>query len=179
MNEPLKGKKIAILAADGFEQIELTKPKEALENAGAQTEIISLKNGKIRGFNHLDPADDFAVDKKVSEAKAGDYDGLLLPGGVANPDALRTDKDAVGFVSAFFKSEKPVAAICHAPWTLIEAGAASGRTLTSFGSIQNDLKNAGANWVDKEVVVDGNLITSRKPDDIPAFNKAMIEKLSQ
>jgi protease I len=179
MAESLKGKKIAILATDGVEQIELTEPKEALEKAGAETEIISLKSGKIQGFNHLDPADKFNVDKKVSEAKAADYDGLLLPGGVANPDALRQDKDAVGFVSAFFKSEKPVAAICHAPWTLIEAGVAQGRTLTSFGSIQNDLKNAGANWVDKEVVVDGNLVTSRKPDDIPAFNKAMIEKFSQ
>jgi protease I len=172
----LKGKRIAILVADGFEQVEMTKPREALNQAGAEIDLVSPMDGRVRGFKHLDPADTFPVDVPLQQAHAEEYDGLLLPGGVANPDTLRANADAVKFVRAFADAGKPIAAICHAPWTLIEAGVARGRKLTSWPSIRTDLQNAGANWVNAEVVVDRGVVTSRKPDDIPAFNHKMIEE---
>ena len=178
MQQTLKGKKVAILATDGFEQVELTEPKKALEQAGAVTEVISPKSGEIRGWKFKDWGDSVKVDKTVESAKAGDYDALVLPGGVANPDNLRTDVKTVQFVKQFAQSGKPIAAICHGPWTLIEAGVVKGRTLTSWPSLKTDLKNAGANWVDKEVVLDSNFITSRKPDDLPAFNQKVIEEIA-
>jgi protease I len=171
----LSGKKIAILATDMVEQVELVEPREALEQAGAEIELLSLEEGEIQGFNHYDKADTFPVDKAVEDAGVHDYDGLLIPGGVGNPDTLRADDAAVEFVRSFVESEKPVAAICHAPWTLVEADVVRGRTLTSYHSIQTDVRNAGGKWVDEEVVVDGNLVTSREPDDIPAFNEKMLE----
>jgi deglycase len=171
----LTGKRVAILATDMFEQVELVEPRQALEQAGAETEIVSLEDGEIQGFDHYDKADTFAVDRTVSEADAGDYDALLLPGGVGNPDTLRADDDAVDFVRSFVESGKPVAAICHGPWLLVEADVVDGRRVTSYASIQTDVKNAGGNWVDEEAVVDGNLVTSRQPDDIPAFNEQMVE----
>jgi protease I len=175
----LDGKSIAILVApEGIEQVELTEPRKALDEAGATTELLSTQSGEVQAFNHLDKADTFPVDRVVADASPGDYDALMLPGGVANPDFLRTDADAVAFVRGFFDAEKPVAAICHAPWTLIEAGAAKGRTLTSWPSLQTDVRNAGGTWVDEEVVVDQRLVTSRKPDDIPAFNARMIEEFA-
>ena len=173
----LQGKTIAFLATDGVEQIEYTEPRKAVEQAGGAAHLVSLEAGEIQGFNHLDKGDTFPVDKAVAEASADQYDGLVLPGGVANPDALRTDADAVAFVKAFVESGKPVAAICHAPWTLVEAGVLRGRRLTSWPSLQTDLRNAGATWRDEEVVVDGNLITSRNPDDIPAFNRELLAAL--
>jgi protease I len=169
----LNDKKVAILVADMFEQVELVEPRKALESAGAATEIVSLKDGEVQGFDHYDKADAFPVDRTVEEATPDDYDALLLPGGVGNPDNLRQDENAVAFVRGFFELGKPVAAICHAPWTLVEAGVVRGRTLTSFPSIQTDIRNAGGDWVDEEVVVDGNLVTSRRPDDIPAFNREL------
>jgi len=175
----LTGKTVAVLATDGVEQIELLKPVEALKSAGATVVVVSLKPGSIQGFNHLTPGDAIAVDKTLSETDAGVYDALLLPGGVANPDQLRGDKDAVAFVRAFFDAGKPVAAICHAPWILIDAGVVEGRTLTAYKTIRTDLKNAGANVVDEEVVVDEGLVTSRMPDDIPAFNAKMIEEFAE
>ncbi len=175
----LTGKTVAVLATDGVEQVELLKPVEALRTAGATVEVVSLKAGSIQGFNHLTPGDAIAVDKTLSQTDAGVYDALLLPGGVANPDQLRGDADAVAFVRAFFDAGKPVAAICHAPWLLIEAGVVEGRTLTGYKTIRTDLKNAGATVVDEEVVVDEGLITSRMPDDIPAFNAKMIEKFAE
>jgi protease I len=174
-NHDLKGKKVAILVADGFEQVELTEPKEALEKAGAQTSIVSPAKGKVKGWKMTDWGKEMAVDVPLASARAEDFDALLLPGGVMNPDKLRLEPQALRFVKAFFDEGKPVAAICHGPWTLIDAGVVRGRTLTSYPSIQTDLKNAGARWVDREVVSDGNLVTSRKPDDIPAFNRAVIE----
>jgi deglycase len=179
MAEELKGKKIAFLATDMFEQVELTGPWDALEEAGADLELVSIKEGKIRGFNHYDKADTFKVDKTVEEAQVSDYDGLVLPGGVGNPDALRMDENAVGFVQEFFRQGKPVGAICHAPWMLIEAGVVRDRTVTSWPSLTTDLRNAGANRVDKEVVVDHGLVTSRWPDDIPAFSKKLIEEFAE
>ena len=179
MANDLKGKKIAFLAADMFEEVELTKPWEALEEAGADLELLSLKDGEIQGFNHYDKAGSFKVDKTVEEASASDYDGLVLPGGVGNPDNLRQDENAVRFVREFFEQGKPVGAICHGPWTLVEAGVVRGRTLTSFPSIQTDIRNAGGNWVDAEVHVDQGLVTSRKPDDIPAFNDKLIEEFAE
>lgn len=179
MAQELKGKKIAIVATDGFEQAELVEPKQALEQAGAQTHIISLKSGQIQGWNHFDKADYFNVDVAIDQANPQDYDGLLLPGGVANPDQLRTHEPVIRFIRSFFESNKPVAAICHGPWTLIEAGAVKGRTLTSWPSLKTDLQNAGANWVDQEVVVDNGLVTSRKPQDIPAFNRKAIEEFAE
>ena len=179
MADELKGKKIAFLAADMFEEVELTGPWKALEEAGAELELVSLQEGEIQGFNHYDKAGSFKVDKTVEEAHAADYDGLVLPGGVGNPDNLRQDENAVNFVREFFAQGKPVGAICHAPWTLVEAGVVRGRTLTSFPSIQTDVRNAGGNWVDKELVVDQGLVTSRKPDDIPAFNKKLIEEFAE
>jgi protease I len=178
MQQNLKGKRVAILATDGFEQVELTEPKKALEQAGAVAEVVSPKAGEIRGWKSKDWGDSVKVDKTLANVNPGDYDALVLPGGVANPDNLRMDEKAVRFVRDFAQSGKPVAAICHGPWTLIEAGVVKGHTLTSWPSLKTDLKNAGANWVDKEVVLDGNFITSRKPDDLPAFNKKVIEEIA-
>ena len=175
----LDGKRVAFLAADGVEQIELTEPWEAVKDAGAEVELVSVESGEIQGFNHLDKADTFTVDKTVSEASASEYDGLVLPGGVANPDFLRTSAEAVSFIRSFFEEHKPVSAICHAPWTLIEADVVSGRTVTSWPSLQTDLRNAGAEWVDKEVVVDSGLTTSRKPDDLEAFCAKTIEEIAE
>ena len=168
-----------LVAPEGIEQVELTEPWKAVESEGGTPELVSLESGKVQAFNHLDKADRFDVDRAVSDAKADDYDALVLPGGVANPDFLRTDEDAVAFVRAFFEQAKPVAAICHAPWTLIEADVVKGRTLTSWPSLQTDLRNAGANWVDEEVVVDQGLVTSRNPDDLPAFCKKMVEEFCE
>ena len=174
----LSGKKIAILSTDGFEQVELTEPKKALEQAGAKTEVISPHGGEIKGWKSTEWGDKVKVDRELKTAKVDDYDALLLPGGVMNPDKLRTDQNAVNFVKKFFDSGKPVAAICHGPQMLIEAGVVRGRKLTSWPSLKTDLKNAGAEWTDQQVIVDRNLTTSRKPDDIPAFNRAMIEQFS-
>ena len=179
MADDLKGKKIAFLATDMVEQVELTDPWKALENAGAELELVSLKDGEIQGFDHYDKADRFKVDRTVEEANASDYDGLVLSGGVGNPDTLRQDENAVRFVRDFFEQGKPVGAICHAPWTLVEAGVVRGRRLTSFPSLQTDIRNAGGNWVDEEVVVDSGLVTSRKPDDLPAFDKKLIEEFAE
>ncbi|HRO32611.1 MAG TPA: type 1 glutamine amidotransferase domain-containing protein [Brevundimonas sp.] len=179
MGQSLSGKTIAVLATDGVELIELTDPVKALKDAGATVQIVSLKTQPIQGFNHLTPGDTVPVDKAVADVDAGSYHGLLLPGGVANPDALRGDDDALKFVRAFFDQGKPVAAICHAPWVLIDAGVAEGRTLTAFKTIRTDLRNAGATVVDEEVVVDEGLVTSRCPDDIPAFNAKMIEEFAE
>lgn len=166
-----------LVAPEGIEQVELTDPWKAVEESGARPVLLSTESGTVQAFNHLDKADTFDVDVVVSDAEVGDYHALVLPGGVANPDALRTDEGAVAFVKAFVESGKPVAAICHAPWTLVEADVVRGRSLTSWPSLQTDLRNAGATWTDEEVVVDGNLITSRNPDDIPAFNRALLAAL--
>jgi len=174
----LQGKKIAILATDGVEAVELTEPQKALQNAGATVDVISLKSGQIQGFNHDAPGPSIKVDKTLDQVKASDYDNLVLPGGVANPDKLRTHPEAVKFVKSFFDAGKTVAAICHGPWTLIEAGVVKGRTLTSWPSLKTDITNAGGHWVDKEVEVDKGLITSRNPDDLPAFNKTIIEEFA-
>ncbi|MCU1266428.1 MAG: intracellular protease, PfpI family [Acidobacteria bacterium] len=171
----LAGKLIAILVTDGFEQIELTDPKEALEHAGAITHIVAPDSGKVQGWNHDDKADKFTVDVTLDETKDHSYDALVLPGGVRNPDVLRTIPAAVEFIKSFSGNGKPIAAICHGPWTLIEADAVRGRTMTSWPSLKTDLRNAGARWVDEEVVVDDGLVTSRKPDDLPEFNRKMIE----
>ncbi|HET6831188.1 MAG TPA: type 1 glutamine amidotransferase domain-containing protein [Solirubrobacterales bacterium] len=180
MSEELQGKKVAVLVAnEGAEQVELTEPLRAVREAGADVDLLAPEAGQIQAFNHLDKADRFPVDRTVAEADASDYDSLILPGGVANPDYLRTDEDAVEFVRAFFEAGKPVAAICHAPWTLIEAGVVDGRTLTSFPSLQTDLRNAGAEWVDEEVHVDEGLITSRRPDDLPAFCAKVVEEIAE
>jgi protease I len=179
MADELKGKKIAFLAADMFEEVELTEPWKALEQAGAELDLVSLRDGEIQGFNHYDKAGSFKVDKPVEEASADDYDALVLPGGVGNPDNLRQDENAVQFVRDFFEQGKPVGAICHAPWTLIEAAVVRGRTLTSFPSVRTDIHNAGGNWVDEEVVVDQGLVTSRKPDDLPAFNEKIVEEFCE
>lgn len=178
MGTGLQGKRIAFLATDMVERPELIGPWEALREAGAHTELISIKPGEIQMFNHYDKADTFAVDRIIDQADPAGYDALVLPGGVGNPDALRLNQSAVSFVRRFFDQQKPVGAICHAPWLLIEADVVRGRTLTSWPSLATDLKNAGAHRVDKEVVVDGNLITSRKPDDIPAFNVKLIENFA-
>jgi protease I len=171
----LSGRTIAFLVApEGIEQVELTEPWAAVEKAGGTPKLLSLEPGEVQAFHHLDKGDTFSVDAVVGDADPASYDGLVLPGGVANPDALRTDEDAVAFVRQFVESDRPVAAICHAPWTLAEADVVRGRRMTSWPSLQTDLRNAGAEWVDEEVVVDGNLVTSRKPDDLPAFNEAML-----
>ena len=175
----IEGRVAVLVANEGIEQIELTEPWKALENAGARPELIAPESGKAQAFNHLDKADTFPVDRTVAEADPADYVGLVLPGGVANPDALRMDGDAVAFVKAFVTAGKPVFAICHAPWTLVEADAVRGRTLTSWPSLQTDIRNAGGTWVDEEVVADGNLVTSRKPDDLPQFCKKLVETLSR
>ncbi len=179
MSNELNGKKIAILVMDGFEQVELTKPKEAFEAAGATTQIVSPQSDRVQGWNHFDKADYFPVEVSIEAASASDYDGLLLPGGVANPDQLRTKDKAVAFVKAFFEAGKPVAAICHGPWTLIEADVVKSRKVTSWPSLKTDLTNAGGTWVDQEVVEDNGLITSRNPDDIPAFNEKAIAAFSK
>lgn len=179
MTQTLSGKTIAVLAADGVEQIELLEPVKALKAEGATVEVVSLEPGWIQGFDHLTPDEKIPVDRTLKEADAARYDGLLLPGGVANPDQLRGEDAALRFVRAFFDAGKPVAAICHAPWVLIDAGVAEGRTLTAFKTIRTDLRNAGAEVVDREVVVDDGLVTSRCPDDIPAFNARMIEEFAK
>ena len=175
----LKGKKIAFLATDGFEQAELTEPRKALDDAGATTVIVSLKSGQIKGWKTMEWGDSIKVDKVIDDANPNEFDALVLPGGVINPDHLRMDPKAVNFVRQFVATGKTTAAICHGPWTLLEAGALKDKTVTSWPSLKTDLKNAGAHWVDQEVVTDGNLIFSRKPDDIPAFSKAIIESVSQ
>jgi protease I len=171
MRQNLSGIRVAILATDGFEQSELLEPRRALEEAGASTELISLKSGEVKGWNHKEWGETIAVDKTVDSVDAKSFDALLLPGGVMNPDTLRMDAKAVAFVKAFFAAKKPVAAICHGPWMVVEAGVAKGRTLTSWPSLKTDIQNAGGSWVDRETVVDDNLVTSRNPKDIPAFNR--------
>lgn len=178
MSSELNGKKIALLATDGFEQAELLEPRKALDAAGATTVVISPKDGEIKGWNHTDWGESVKVDKTLADANPNDYDALVLPGGVMNPDRLRMDPAAVNFVKQFISTGKPTAAICHGPWTLIEAGALKGKTVTSWPSLKTDIKNAGANWVDQEVVTDGQFIFSRKPDDIPAFNRAIMEAIT-
>lgn len=178
-NNTLKNKRIAILVTDGFEYVELTEPQKALEAAGAKTDVISPKDGKVRGWNHTDWGESIRVDVNLKAANANDYDALVLPGGVMNPDQLRQDRTAVQFVRAFFDAHKPVAAICHGPWMLVEADVLRGRKLTSWPSLRTDIRNAGGEWVDQEVVDDQGLITSRKPADIPAFNKKLIEEITQ
>ena len=180
MAAQLRGKRVAILAADGVERVEVEQPRDALQQAGAETDLLSLHDGEIQARNHdLEAAGTFPVDGPVADASVEDYDALLLPGGTVNPDKLRLDKAAVAFVRDFVDSGKPVAAICHGPWTLVEAGVVSGRTLTSYASIRTDLRNAGADVVDQEVATDGNLITSRSPDDLPAFCAEVVETLTR
>ena len=176
----LSGKKIAFLTAnEGVEEVELTEPRKAVTEAGAETELLAPEPGEVQAFDHLDKAEAYPVDKVVGDASASDYDGLVLPGGVANPDNLRTHPEAVSFVRDFFAAGKPVAAICHGPWTLIEADVVKGRKLTSWPSLQTDLRNAGAEWVDEEVIVDKGLVTSRKPDDLEAFNAKIVEEFEE
>lgn len=180
MAEELKGKRIAILAADGVERVELERPREALREAGAETEVLSIHEGEILARDHdLDDAGTFEVDREVSDASVEDYDGLVLPGGTVNPDKLRIDEDAVDFVRDFFNSGKPIGAICHGPWTLVEAGVVGGRRITSFPSIRTDLRNAGAEVLDEEVVVDEGLVSSRSPDDLPAFCRKIVEEFAE
>ena len=180
MASPLEGKRVAFLTAnEGVEQIELTEPWKAIEDAGGKPELLALEAGEVQAFEHLDKADTFTADRAVSDADPGDYDGLVLPGGVANPDNLRQDDDAVAFVREFAHAGKPIAAICHAPWTLIEADVVRGRTLTSFPSLRTDLENAGARWVDEQVCVDAGLVTSRNPDDLEAFCSKAVEEIAE
>jgi protease I len=175
----LEGKRVAFLATDMVEQVELTEPWKAVRDEGARVELISLDEGKIQGFNHYDKADEFAVDRTVEEASASDYDALVIPGGVGNPDTMRGDENAVGFVREFFEQGKPVGVICHGPWMLVEAGVVRGRKVTSWPTLQTDIRNAGGQWVDEEVVVDQGLVTSRKPDDLPAFTKKIVEEFCE
>ena len=180
MSEQLQGKTVAFaMATEGIEQVELTEPWKAVERAGGTPRLISAESGTVQAFNHLDKGDTFGVDATFGDVSPDEFDGLVLPGGVANPDALRTDKGAVDFIRGFFAAGKPVAAICHAPWTLIEADVVKGRTVTSWPSLQTDLRNAGATWVDEEVVVDQGLVTSRNPDDLPAFCDKMVEEIAE
>ena len=179
MADELKGKKIAFLFTEGAEQVEVTEPLKAVKDAGADVDIVSLEKGEIEMWNHFDKGDKITADKAVSDADASDYDGLVLPGGVANPDQLRADDDAVNFVRDFFEQNKPVGSICHGPWLLVESGAAKGRKVTSFPSVKTDLTNAGAEWVDEEVVVDNGLVTSRNPDDLPAFCEKIVEEFCE
>jgi protease I len=176
--ETLKGKKVAILAADMFERVELEEPRKALEEAGADVEVVSIHDGEIKGFDHFDPANTVKVDRTVEEVSPEDYDALLIPGGVGNPDQLRGDENAVSFVRKFDAAGKPMAVICHGPWVLVESGAVRGKRVTSWPTLETDIRNAGGEWVDHEVVVDGNVVTSRKPDDIPAFNREMLRIFS-
>jgi len=178
-DKPLAGKKVAILAADMFERVELEEPRKALEGAGAKIDVVSIHDGEIKGFDHFDPANAVKVDRTVEEVSVDDYDALLIPGGVGNPDQLRGDENAVAFVRDFAGAGKPLAVICHGPWMLVESGVARGRTLTSWPTLQTDIRNAGGKWVDEEVVVDSGIVTSRKPDDIPAFNEKMIEQFAK
>lgn len=178
MTKPLSGKRIAFLATDGFEQVELTEPWAAIKDAGAEVELVSIKSGKIQGVHHDKKGDTFDVDQTIEQVSSEDYDGLVLPGGVFNPDALRVNEEAVAFVRNFFEQHKPVAAICHGPWTLIDAKVVEGRTMTSWPSLKTDLTNAGAKWVDEECVCDSGLITSRNPDDLPAFCRKAIEEFA-
>jgi deglycase len=175
----LDGLKVAIVVADGFEQVELTAPRKALDDAGAITHIVSPNEGEVQGWNHFDHADKFKVDVPLKGADPNNYDALMLPGGVANPDQLRIIPEAIQFIKSFVDSGKPIASICHGPWTLIDAGAVKGRTMTSWPSLKTDLRNAGAKWVDQEVATDNGVVTSRKPDDLPAFNKKMIEEFAE
>jgi protease I len=179
-DQELKGKRVAVLMTDGVEQVEYTSPRSFLEQHGAQVTLVSPKaaGDMIQGFKHLDLGDKFQVEKSVKDARSADYDGLVLPGGVANPDMLRLSPDSINFIREFAESDKPIAAICHGPWTLIDAGVAQAKHLTSWPSLQTDLRNAGAEWTDEPVVVDGRLITSRKPDDLPMFNDAMLKELA-
>jgi protease I len=179
MGTELKGKRIAFLATDGVEQVELTEPWKAVEKAGGPPELISQKSGTIQGFDHHDKGDTFPVDKAVQKADSTEYDGLVLPGGVINPDILRTDEAAMGFVAAFFEQGKPVGAICHGPWSLVETGIVKGRKVTSWPSLKTDIKNAGGTWVDEELVIDRGLFTSRKPDDLPAFCAKLVEEMGE
>jgi protease I len=179
MANRLEGKRVAFLATDGVEQVELTEPWKAVESEGGQPELISLEDGEIQGFNHLDHGDKFQVDKAVADANPDDYDGLVQPGGVANPDFLRADEDAVRFTRAFFEAGKPVAEICHGPWMLVEADVVRGRKVTSWPSLKTDIRNAGGEWVDEEVVVDSGLVTSRNPDDLPAFCDKLVEEICE
>jgi protease I len=179
MADELNGKRIAVVATDGVEQVELTEPLKAVRDAGAETELVSIEAGEFQGFNHLDKGDTFTADKAASDADASDYDGLVLPGGVANPDFLRADEDVLRFVRGFFEQGKPVGVICHGPWTLIDAGVVEGRTLTSWPSVRTDLRNAGANVVDQEVVVDAGLVSSRRPDDLPGFCAKIVEEFAE
>ncbi len=179
MGDKLQGKRVAFLATDMVEQVELTEPWKAVEQAGGTPELISLEEGEIQGFNHYDKGNTFKVDKTAEEASASDYDALVLPGGVGNPDTLRGDENAVAFVREFFEQAKPVGAICHGPWMLVEAGVVRGRKVTSWPSLQTDIRNAGGEWVDEEVVVDQGLVTSRKPDDLPAFNDKIVEEFCE
>lgn len=178
-NGKLDGRKVAVLATDGFEQVELTKPVEALRAEGAQVEIVAPKSGQIQGFNHHDKGQQVPVDRELSQADASSYDAIVLPGGVINPDALRLEPKAIDFIRSFAQAGKPIAAICHGPWTLINADAVNGKRMTSWPSLEADLKNAGADWVDQEVVVDQGLVTSRKPDDLPAFCAKMVEEFAE
>ncbi len=179
MAQGLNGKKVAVLMTDGVEQVEYTGPREYLEGQGAQVTLIAPKDKgeQVQGFNHMDAGDKFTVELGLADAEPGDFDALVLPGGVSNPDQLRLSKEAIAFIAAFAKADKPVAAICHGPWTLIDAGIAKGKRMTSWPTLSTDLRNAGAEWSDEEVVVDGKLVTSRKPDDIPAFNRAIAKLL--
>jgi protease I len=179
MADRLQGKKVAFVATDGVEQVELTEPWKAVENEGGTPELISIESGEIQGFDHLDKDQKFSVDRTADQANVDDYDGLVLPGGVANPDFLRTDENVVRFVRSFFEAGKPVAAICHGPWTLVEADVVRGRTLTSWPSLKTDIRNAGGEWVDEEVHVDNGLVTSRKPDDLPAFSDKLVEEICE
>lgn len=179
MEKDLSGKRVAIVVANGFEQIEMTDPREALDGAGAETDLVSIEDGEVKGWEHTEWGETFDVEVPIDDADPDDYDALLLPGGVMSPDRLRRDERVLAFVRAFFEAGKPVAAICHGPWTLIDAGVVEGRRVTSYPSIRRDLENAGAEWVDEEVVVDQGLVTSRKPDDLPAFDAKMIEEFAE
>jgi protease I len=177
--DKLQGKRVAFLATDMVEQVELTEPWKAVQDEGATPELVSLEDGEIQGFNHYDKADTFKVDRTVEEASADDYDALVIPGGVGNPDTMRMDENAVEFTRQFFEQGKPVGVICHGPWMLVEAGVVRDRTVTSWPSLRTDIRNAGGNWVDQEVVVDQGLVTSRKPDDLPAFNAKIVEEFAE
>ena len=179
MADKLQGKRVAFLATDMVEQVELTEPWKAVQDEGATPELVSLEDGEIQGFNHYDKADTFKVDRTVEEASADDYDALVIPGGVGNPDTMRMDENAVEFARQFFEQGKPVGAICHGPWMLVEAGVVRDRTVTSWPSLRTDIRNAGGKWVDQEVVVEDGLVTSRKPDDLPAFNAKIVEEFAE